>query len=59
MSNKQDIINIYLDWFNNFISLELFAEYYEITYTQAQTLISLGHSLHEDNVAFLKNIEQG
>jgi hypothetical protein len=37
---KMSIIEIYLDWVNNFISTQVFAEYYQITDEQAYCLIN-------------------
>jgi hypothetical protein len=34
-----DLEQLYLDWFNNFLTLERFAEYYKIHITHAQTII--------------------
>lgn len=57
MANKHSIIEIYLDWVNNFLSLEAFAEYYELTSEQASLLIELGKSIHEAHVKFLRSLD--
>ena len=36
---------IYLDWVNNFLTIEKFAEYYGITYLEAVTLINTQRNL--------------
>lgn len=36
---------MYLDWFNNFLTVERFAEYYEINVEQAQQIINLGREI--------------
>jgi len=40
---------IYLDWVNNFLSVEGFASYYNITVTQANKLIEEGRIIHENS----------
>lgn len=39
--------NIYLDWVNNFVSIEGFASYYGYTEEEAITLIELSTQIHE------------
>ena len=41
------IIKIYLDYFNNFLNISRFAEYYDIEPDEAITLINLGRKYHE------------
>lgn len=41
------IIKIYLDYFNNFLTINRFAEYYDIEPDEARTLINLGRKYHE------------
>ena len=38
---------IYLDWFNNFLSVPVFAEYYNISESAAVELISVARTIHE------------
>jgi hypothetical protein len=42
----QEIIEIYLDWVNNFISLEKFAEHYGLDEIDANYVIELGRKLN-------------
>ena len=39
---------MYLDWINNFLTVERFAEYYEISLEQAQEIIDMGRKI--DNI---------
>lgn len=39
---------LYLDWFNNFITVERFAEYYEMPVKKARRIINKGFTLHHD-----------
>lgn len=49
MKHKQKAV-IYLDWVNNFISVERFASYYNITITEANKLIDEGRIIHENSI---------
>ena len=45
---KAKLAKLYRDYFNNFLSLERFAEYYQIaTEEKAHRVINLGRLLHE------------
>jgi len=41
---------IYLDWVNNFLTREYFAEYYGLTLEAAEELIDAGYRAHETMV---------
>ena len=43
---------IYLDYVNNFISIQGFADHYGITYEEAETIIKLGHQINYINIDF-------
>jgi len=45
---------MYLDYVNNFLTLERFAEYYGLSYTSAQRVYAVGKEVHEQRVANLK-----
>ena len=55
---KQKLINLYLDWWNNFLTVDRFASYYDLTIGQALRVIRLGRTLHEQNVRQFSNPEQ-
>ena len=44
--NAAGIESIYLDWLNNFLTLECFAEYYSLTLDQAYDVIQWGRLYH-------------
>lgn len=46
---------MFLDWFNNFLTIERFAEYYGITETYARIVIKEGRKLQEDYVRYIKS----
>lgn len=37
---------IFMDWFNNFLTVERFAEYYELEIEQAKKAIDTGREIH-------------
>ena len=47
-SNEQTIINIYLIYVNDFISVERFAEYYSLSVDGANLLINQGRNLNNN-----------
>jgi hypothetical protein len=44
---KTKIENMYLDWFNNFLTIDEFADYYEISRFKALRIISIGYHLNK------------
>lgn len=61
MPNNQQLIDavekaadhyqaLYIDWFNNFLTLARFAEYYNLSESQARIAISAGKKIHEQRV---------
>ena len=52
---KEILIGFYLEYVNDFLTVERFAEHHEISPEQALIVINLGRELHEANVAFLKS----
>ena len=53
---KARLQETYLDYLNNFLTVERFSEYYEITSEQGELLIELGRSIHEDYVQQIKDL---
>ena len=43
---KNKIETLYLDWFNNFLTVERFAEYYEMPVDKAHRVIRIGRCLN-------------
>lgn len=43
---REQLINVYMDWVNNFLTVEFFAEYYGLTDKQAETLINLARDVY-------------
>lgn len=48
--------DMFLDWFNNFLTIKRFAEYYGMTIDDAKKLIEEGRKLHEERAANAKKI---
>lgn len=40
--DRSEALQLYLDWFNNFLTVGRFAEYYGLNTTQANAVINLG-----------------
>lgn len=47
---KTCLVDLYLDWVNNFLSIDGFAAYYCIGIDDAKTLIDLGRKFHEERI---------
>lgn len=45
---------VFLDWFNNFLTLERFAEHYGLAEDTAAAMIEKGRAIHESLVANYK-----
>jgi len=42
---------LYLDWFNNFLTLDRFAEYYELSTEKANQHINIGRKIHQQRTS--------
>jgi len=49
---NQMLINLYLDWVNNFLSYEGFSEYYNLSFEASKAIIKEGKRLHELNLEY-------
>ena len=48
ISNKRDLVErLYLEWVNNFTSIERFCEYFKLTLEQAEKVIKIGKKMFE------------
>lgn len=48
--DSSDLIQMYLDWFNNFLTIPRFAEYYGISETFADEIIRQGRLVYEQQI---------
>jgi hypothetical protein len=48
---KKKLRELFLDYFNNFLSVEGFSEYYGLDQDKAKRIIELGRKLHEKHVS--------
>ena len=48
---KETLIALYLDWVNNYLTLETFAEHHGISKSHAYTLINRGKELYKDRLS--------
>lgn len=48
--DQKQLAEMYLDYFNDFLTYDRFAEYYGLNIKEATNLIDLGRLAHEDSV---------
>lgn len=53
--NAARIIELYLDWLNNFLTIEKFAEHYGMSEFQAKRLIDAGHYIYSFDENDIRN----
>lgn len=61
MTNKlttQSLINYYLEYLNQWLTITRMAEYYEMPYNDCEYLVQLGKKYHEQNVEFKNQQKQ-
>jgi hypothetical protein len=51
---KQSLINFYLEYTNNWLTIERMSEYFEMPYEDCLYLVELGRKYHEERVSDLK-----
>lgn len=51
---KKHLIGLFLDWFNNYLTLDYFASDYGLTKFEAQRLINIGRKYHNENAEKVK-----
>jgi hypothetical protein len=54
IAEDSEAIKLYLDWWNNFITLGAFADYYGMTEHEALTMINVGRKENEDKAKLLQ-----
>ena len=52
---KQHLIDLYLDYVNNYLTVSTFSEHKWLDSDDAMTLIDMGRKYHEENVELLKS----
>jgi hypothetical protein len=50
MWNNEKLVELYLDYFNNFLTIECFAEYYQLSEGDANFVINNGRILNNKEV---------
>ena len=45
---REQLKAVYLDWLNNFLTIECFAEYYGLWKTEAECLIELARNVYNN-----------
>ena len=51
---KQALINFYLDYFSNYLTVAVMAEQYELEKEDCQTLLYIGEKLHDAEIQRIK-----
>lgn len=44
---RENLIDVYLDWLNNFVTIPAFADYYGLSEEESKKVIDLGKKIHE------------
>jgi hypothetical protein len=52
------LADLYLDWVNNFLSIERFAEYYGLDDDDAKALLEIAKKSHDQRVEYSKFLEE-
>jgi hypothetical protein len=52
------LADLYLDWVNNFLTIEVFAEYYGLDDDDAKALLEIAKKSHEQRVEYSKFLEE-
>ncbi len=52
------LADLYLDWVNNFLTTERFAEYYGLDDDDAKALLEIAKKSHEQRVEYSKFLEE-
>jgi len=47
---KKTLIEFYLDWKNNFLTISRMAEYYGLEVTTCDELVEIGRQLHKESI---------
>ena len=52
------LADIYLEWVNNFLTIEHFSEYYGLDEDDAKQLLVIAKKSHEQRVEYIKFLEE-
>jgi hypothetical protein len=48
--SNNELVNMYLDYVNNYFSVDKLVEDHDLTYLEALDVVNIGHSIHETNI---------
>ena len=54
---RDNLADLYLDWVNNFLTIEKFSEYYGLDEEDAKQLLVLAKKCHEQRIDFIKDTQ--
>lgn len=57
-SIKTSLIETYLDYVNNYLTIDKFAEHNNLTVMEAIRILAVARDVHEDNVKSLQTLEK-
>ena len=52
------LADVYLDWVNNFLTIERFSEYYGLDDDDSKALLEIAKKSHEQRVEYYKFLEE-
>jgi len=52
---RQYLINIYLDYINNWLTIEKFSEFHELSIDDAKIILDMGKKYHEEYLTIIRN----
>ena len=52
---KTNLANFYIEFINNYLTVDKFASVYDMAHDDALLLLALGRKFHEERVAIYKN----
>lgn len=54
---RDTLADLYLDWVNNFLTIEKFSEYYGLDENDAKDLLKLSKKCHEQRLDFINDTQ--
>lgn len=52
--NRQYLINTYLDYFNNWLTIERWSDFHELSIDDSRIILDLGKKYHEEYLEIIK-----
>ena len=55
---NEEVHEMYLDWFNNFLSTGRFAEHYDLSMTEVENVLDRGRKIQEELNEFIEQTKE-